>query len=125
MHACVHVGVRVHACMLACVHACVHVGVRVHACMLACVHACVRACACMHACVRVHVCACVYLLIVLCLLTDFQRVDIYSVGIIFFEMCLPPPSTSMERQKLLTDIRKKEIAFPLTFDLEKNQKQVC
>ena len=50
--------------------------------------------------------------------------DIYSVGIIFFEMCHPPAATAMERHKLLVNIRKKEIIFPLTFDKEK-QNQVC
>ena len=50
--------------------------------------------------------------------------DIYSVGIIFFEMCHPPAATAMERHKLLVNIRKKEIIFPSTFDKEK-QNQVC
>ena len=48
-----------------------------------------------------------------------QKVDIYSVGIIFFEMCHPPAATAMERHKMLVEIRKKEIVFPQTFDKEK------
>ena len=55
-----------------------------------------------------------------------QKVDIYSVGIIFFEMCHPPPATGMERHKMLVDIRKKEIIFPPSFDKEKqNQVGMC
>ena len=55
---------------------------------------------------------------------SLQKVDIYSVGIIFFEMCHPPATTAMERHKMLVEIRKKEINFPPSFDKEK-QTQVC
>lgn len=50
--------------------------------------------------------------------------DIYALGIIFFEMVHPPLSTMMERVKILTDLRKKEIVFPASFDAEKWAKEV-
>lgn len=34
-----------------------------------------------------------------------QKVDLYSLGIIFFEMCYRPLSTSMERVKVLGNLR--------------------
>ncbi|XP_040575688.1 eIF-2-alpha kinase GCN2 [Lepeophtheirus salmonis] len=45
-----------------------------------------------------------------------QKVDIYSLGIIFFEMCYHPLKTGMERIKILTDLRSEEIIFPSDFD---------
>ncbi|XP_044265056.1 eIF-2-alpha kinase GCN2 [Tribolium madens] len=44
-----------------------------------------------------------------------QKVDIYSLGIIFFEMCYKPLPTNMERIKILTNLRKKEIVLPEDF----------
>lgn len=41
-----------------------------------------------------------------------EKVDIYSLGIIFFEMCHPPLSTGMERVKILNAIRQPEIVLP-------------
>ena len=41
-----------------------------------------------------------------------QKVDIYSLGIIFFEMCYPPLQTGMERIKVLSSLRSKEILIP-------------
>ena len=41
-----------------------------------------------------------------------QKVDIYSLGIIFFEMCYPPLQTGMERIKVLSNLRSKEIILP-------------
>ncbi|KAK9883947.1 hypothetical protein WA026_004886 [Henosepilachna vigintioctopunctata] len=41
-----------------------------------------------------------------------EKVDIYSLGIILFEMCYRPPTTGMERSEILHNIRKKEIIFP-------------
>ncbi|XP_012527780.1 eIF-2-alpha kinase GCN2 [Monomorium pharaonis] len=41
-----------------------------------------------------------------------QKVDIYSLGIIFFEMTYKPLTTGMERVKMLLNLRSKEIVFP-------------
>jgi len=41
-----------------------------------------------------------------------QKVDIYSLGIIFFEMTYKPLITGMERVKILLNLRSKEIIFP-------------
>lgn len=51
-----------------------------------------------------------------------QKVDIYSLGIIFFEMCYKPLTTNMERIKILTGLRKKEIILPEDF-APRNTKQ--
>ncbi|XP_033124847.1 eIF-2-alpha kinase GCN2-like [Anneissia japonica] len=45
-----------------------------------------------------------------------QKVDLYSLGIIFFEMCFPSPSTGMERVKILQNLRQESIQFPDEFD---------
>ncbi|KAK3093827.1 hypothetical protein FSP39_020697, partial [Pinctada imbricata] len=45
-----------------------------------------------------------------------QKVDIYSLGIIFFEMCYKALPTGMERVKVLGNIRLKEVKFPEDFD---------
>lgn len=44
-----------------------------------------------------------------------QKVDTYSLGIIFFEMCHPPVATSMERCKIMNDIRLLNPVFPSDF----------
>lgn len=44
-----------------------------------------------------------------------QKVDIYSLGIIFFEMCYRPMATQMERIQILSNIRKELIEFPDDF----------
>ena len=54
---------------------------------------------------------------------SLQKVDMYSLGIILFEMCHPPCSTSMERHKLLAGVRRKEILFPPGFEAGR-EKQV-
>lgn len=41
-----------------------------------------------------------------------QKVDIYSLGIIFFEMCYKPLTTGMERVKVLLNLRSKDIILP-------------
>lgn len=41
-----------------------------------------------------------------------KKVDIYSLGIIFFEMCYKPLSTGMERAKVLLNLRSQEIILP-------------
>ena len=46
-----------------------------------------------------------------------QKVDIYSLGIIFFEMCHPPLTTGMERIKVLSAVRSKEIELPKDFEV--------
>ncbi|KAG7664988.1 GCN2 [[Candida] subhashii] len=43
-----------------------------------------------------------------------EKVDMYSLGIIFFEMCYPL-STGMERVRILNDLRLKTIEFPSNF----------
>ncbi|KAJ1992288.1 eukaryotic translation initiation factor 2-alpha kinase [Dimargaris cristalligena] len=43
-----------------------------------------------------------------------QKVDMYSLGIIFFEMCYPL-QTGMERVKVLHDLRRAEVVFPSEF----------
>lgn len=47
-----------------------------------------------------------------------HKVDLYSLGIIFFEMCHMPLTTSMERVKVLGDLRTEGIIFPTDFDHE-------
>nr|XP_053628943.1 eIF-2-alpha kinase GCN2-like isoform X2 [Cherax quadricarinatus] len=49
-----------------------------------------------------------------------SKVDIYSLGVIFFEMVYPPLTTGMERVKVLSDLRKPEIKFPNDFPKMKN-----
>ena len=45
-----------------------------------------------------------------------QKVDMYSLGVIFFEMCYNPLQTGMERIKVLTDLRSPAVKFPADFD---------
>ena len=45
-----------------------------------------------------------------------QKVDMYSLGVIFFEMCYNPLQTGMERIKVLTDLRSPSVRFPPDFD---------
>jgi len=45
-----------------------------------------------------------------------QKVDLYSLGIIFFEMCYPPLSTGMERIQVLTQLRSIDIHLPVDWD---------
>ncbi|XP_069688724.1 eIF-2-alpha kinase GCN2-like [Periplaneta americana] len=52
-----------------------------------------------------------------------KKVDMYSLGVIFFEMCYPPPSTGTERIKILKDLRDRQIILPSDFNLEKNPQQ--
>ncbi|KAJ3061222.1 hypothetical protein HDU98_002860, partial [Podochytrium sp. JEL0797] len=47
-----------------------------------------------------------------------SKVDVYSLGIVFFEM-LYPFGTGMQRVTTLTDLRKPEIIFPSDFDTKK------
>ncbi|XP_066598971.1 eIF-2-alpha kinase GCN2 [Prorops nasuta] len=51
-----------------------------------------------------------------------QKVDIYSLGIIFFEMCYQPLYTGMERATVLLNLRSKDIILPSElFDAEMTQ----
>ncbi|KAF9429846.1 hypothetical protein BGZ94_009242 [Podila epigama] len=47
-----------------------------------------------------------------------QKVDMYSLGIIFFEMCYPL-ATGMERAMTLRNLQQPEIIFPKEFPMEK------
>lgn len=49
--------------------------------------------------------------------------DIYSLGIIFFEMCYPPLRTGMERITVIHNLRSKEIVFPVNFPMSDLVKQ--
>lgn len=51
-----------------------------------------------------------------------QKVDMYALGIIFFEMCYAF-NTQMERIQALRNLRKKEIGFPPDFDEKKSGNQ--
>lgn len=54
-----------------------------------------------------------------------HKVDLYSLGIIFFEMCYPPPVTAMERIKLIMNLRLPSIALPpKTEGLSENMKSI-
>ncbi|GET03001.1 serine/threonine-protein kinase [Rhizophagus clarus] len=52
-----------------------------------------------------------------------QKVDIYSLGIIFFEICCKF-STEMERRMTIMNLRKPEIIFPTEFITTKNQNKI-
>ena len=41
-----------------------------------------------------------------------KKVDVYSLGIILFEMCYRPIQTGMERNETLTNLRRKSMKFP-------------
>ena len=41
-----------------------------------------------------------------------QKVDLYSLGIIFFEMCYKPLTTSMERVEVLGNLRTVSACLP-------------
>ncbi|XP_013386608.1 eIF-2-alpha kinase GCN2 isoform X2 [Lingula anatina] len=52
-----------------------------------------------------------------------QKVDIYSLGVIFFEMCYKALPLGMERVKILGQLRLPEIKFPEDFDEYELKKQ--
>lgn len=57
-----------------------------------------------------------------------QKVDLYSLGIIFFEMCHRPFATGMERVELLAAIRSPKITVPSWMENDPNytqQVKVC
>ncbi|CAH2094788.1 unnamed protein product [Euphydryas editha] len=53
-----------------------------------------------------------------------QKVDIYSLGIILFEMFNPPFVTGTERYVVLSNLRKKEIIMPKDFERGENSKKI-
>ncbi|CAL7948676.1 unnamed protein product [Xylocopa violacea] len=53
-----------------------------------------------------------------------QKVDIYSLGIILFEMCYKPLTTEMERCKVLRNLRLKEIVLPLDMQQADMSRQI-
>ncbi|XP_063859482.1 eIF-2-alpha kinase GCN2-like isoform X2 [Scylla paramamosain] len=55
--------------------------------------------------------------------TYTNKVDIYSLGIIFFEMVYPPLTTGMERVKVLSDLRSPDIILPEDFPKRKSSSQ--
>nr|XP_033809126.1 eIF-2-alpha kinase GCN2 [Geotrypetes seraphini] len=52
-----------------------------------------------------------------------QKVDLFSLGIIFFEMSYHPMNTASERISVLSQLRQPSIIFPEDFDPLKNEKQ--
>ncbi|XP_055957482.1 eIF-2-alpha kinase GCN2-like isoform X1 [Patella vulgata] len=54
-----------------------------------------------------------------------QKVDIYSLGIIFFEMCYRPLPTGMERVTVLGNVRLPSIQLPSDFDEIEMANQTC
>ena len=44
-----------------------------------------------------------------------QKIDLYSLGIIFFEMCYKPLTTSLERVKVLGYLRTVSTCLPLSY----------
>ncbi|XP_067942850.1 eIF-2-alpha kinase GCN2-like [Watersipora subatra] len=54
-----------------------------------------------------------------------QKVDIYSLGIIFFEMCYRPLMTMMERDRIIGSLRRPEIITPSDFTSEDNSQQMA
>ncbi|XP_041467880.1 eIF-2-alpha kinase GCN2-like isoform X1 [Lytechinus variegatus] len=54
-----------------------------------------------------------------------QKVDLYSLGIIFFEMCYRSLSTGMERVKILGQIRQESIQLPEDFDELRNTNETA
>lgn len=49
-----------------------------------------------------------------------DKADLYSLGVIFFEMCFPL-ETAMERAFLLRDLRSPQITFPSSWPASKSQ----
>ncbi|XP_048580135.1 eIF-2-alpha kinase GCN2-like isoform X3 [Nematostella vectensis] len=52
-----------------------------------------------------------------------EKVDVYSLGIIFFEMTYRPLATGMERVKTIGNLRTEKIIFPDDFDKKALSKQ--
>jgi len=58
-------------------------------------------------------------------ITYTHKVDIYSAGIIFFEMCYKPFNTGSERYKILTNLRTPDILFPEDTCTYLNDDEMC
>ncbi|TPX43710.1 hypothetical protein SeMB42_g04625 [Synchytrium endobioticum] len=56
------------------------------------------------------------------LLAYNNKVDMYSLGIVLFEMCLHF-STAMERAICLRELRRPEILFPAEFDIKRHEQK--
>lgn len=57
-----------------------------------------------------------------------HKVDLYSLGIIFFEMCHGPFSTNMERVETLAALRSSKVIIPPWMESDpkyENQVKVC
>lgn len=52
-----------------------------------------------------------------------QKVDMYSLGIIFFEMFYGPFETKMERAIVLNALRGPEIVFPSDWEVKRTQNE--
>ncbi|CAH1394203.1 unnamed protein product [Nezara viridula] len=52
-----------------------------------------------------------------------EKVDIFSLGIIFFEMCHAPITTTMERFQMLSELRKPSPVFPPDFPYDEKSPQ--
>ncbi|XP_057303588.1 eIF-2-alpha kinase GCN2-like isoform X1 [Hydractinia symbiolongicarpus] len=52
-----------------------------------------------------------------------QKVDMYSLGVILFEMCYRPLNTGMERVKLLGSVRSESVVFPEDFNKKKYKRE--
>ncbi|KAM8920871.1 eIF-2-alpha kinase GCN2 [Pelodytes ibericus] len=52
-----------------------------------------------------------------------QKVDLFSLGIILFEMSYRPMGTSSERISVLSKLRQASVVFPEDFDTVENEKQ--
>ncbi|KAG8885633.1 hypothetical protein FRB98_001726 [Tulasnella sp. 332] len=53
-----------------------------------------------------------------------NKVDMYSLGIVFFEMCWPPFTTATERVHVLTKLRLPSITFPETWENKERQRVI-
>lgn len=53
-----------------------------------------------------------------------QKADVYSLGVILFEMFHAPFGTGAERIAVLMRLRRPEIALPESFLVEQNDKQL-
>lgn len=52
-----------------------------------------------------------------------QKVDLYSLGMIFFEMCHRPFSTGMERVETLAALRSPKVSIPAWIENDSNYSQ--